>query len=391
MSMPRASKAVPSSGPRTAKTAKATKATKATKNPKATGASRPAGRAAKAAKTAATKSTSGVTRSDGPGPDPAITDRPATDAERTTTAAALGRAVAVRRLELGLSRHDLAERSGLSYPFVCEIERGAKQPSAPSLRRLADALQLRVADLYARVEALVLIDPTRGSGPSEPEPGDVVAPPAPPPSWREPSGTPGRAEGMRAAAADDLSRLVRGMVRDELARLQAGGAPPLPRSAATGQGARSPLASDEEVREHVLFAARQMLGTDDVEFDEEGDIPVKRGDVMLFIRVLDDPLSVLVFSPILVGVTESHALFSRLNELNAGVHFIRFCVTHGGVVADIELFGSQFRPGLLGDACTAISEMAESTGPELQREFGGRLFFGDEQRAKPPRDTGGYL
>jgi transcriptional regulator with XRE-family HTH domain len=305
---------------------------------------------------------------------------------------ALGRAIAVRRLELGISRRELAQRSGLSYPFVCEIERGAKQPSGPSLQRLADALQLRVADLYVRVEALAQIDVAGSDGPAALEPGDAIRPTAPPPSWREPSGSPGRAEGVRAAATDDLSRLVRGMVRDELARLQAGGAPPLPRAGASaGGGARAPLATDEEVREHVLFAARQMLGTEDIEFDEEGDIPVKRGDVMLFIRVLDDPLSVLVFSPILVGVTESHALFSRLNELNAGVHFIRFCVTHGGVVADIELFGSQFRPGLLGDACRAISEMAESTGPDLQAEFGGRLFFGDEQRAKPPRDTGGYL
>lgn len=321
---------------------------------------------------------------DSPGPPP-------------TPGIALGRAIAVRRLELGLTRREVASRSGLSYPFVCEIERGEKQPSADSLRALAGALSLTPGELLARADTLAAAldgrDGRDGTAAELHEHGPGV----PPPVWREPSGS-SRSGGVRMAATDDLSRLVRSMVRDELARLQAGGAPPMPgvagRSApgtGTADSSRRSLASDEEVREHVLFAARQMLGSDEIEFDDEGDIPVKRGDVMLFIRVLDDPLSVLVFSPVLVGVDESSALFARLNELNAGVHFIRFCITHGGVVADIELSGPEFRPGLLVAACHAISEMAETTGPELHREFGGRLFFGDEAPPKPRRDTGGYL
>ena len=331
----------------------------------------------------------------------------ANEAVEHATRAALGRAIAVRRLELGLSRQDLAHRAALSYPFVCEIERGVKQPSASSLRAIADALALSPSSLLARADALAMamLDLERRGDAAPVVPGGLTSADSPGgvtervPSWRDPAGAGGRAGGVRAAPADDLSRLVRGMVRDELARLQVGGTPPLPISGprtsgpASGDGAasRRSLATEEEVREHVLFAAREMLGSEDIEFDAEGDIPIKRGEVMLFIRVLEDPLSVLVFSPILVGVTESVALFSRLNEMNAGVHFVRFCVTHGGVVADAELFGDQFRPALLRSACTAISEAAEAAGAELQREFGGRLFFGDDESAKPLRDTGGYL
>jgi hypothetical protein len=63
-----------------------------------------------------------------------------------------------------------------------------------------------------------------------------------------------------------------------------------------------PLRREDDVRAAVVAAVRAMLGRDDLDFDAEGDIPIKRGDVMLFIRVLDDPLSVLVFAPVLVGV-----------------------------------------------------------------------------------------
>jgi hypothetical protein len=150
-------------------------------------------------------------------------------------------------------------------------------------------------------------------------------------------------------------------------------------------------ASGPQVREAVLEAAREMLDNDSIDFDVEGDIPIRRNDVMLFIRVLDDPMSVLVFSPMLVGIDESAALLERVNELNANVHFVRFCITHGGVVADIELFADPFEPALVGTACRALTQTVEVIGPEMQAEYGGRLFFGDEHEPKPRPGTGGYL
>lgn len=62
-------------------------------------------------------------------------------------AAALGRAVALRRTALGMKRKDLAEAAELSYPYISEIENGAKEPSAKALRRIADALGLTERDL----------------------------------------------------------------------------------------------------------------------------------------------------------------------------------------------------------------------------------------------------
>jgi len=51
-----------------------------------------------------------------------------------------------------MKRKDLAERSGLSYPYVSELEKGTKEPSARALRQLAEALELSSTELLALSE-----------------------------------------------------------------------------------------------------------------------------------------------------------------------------------------------------------------------------------------------
>ena len=69
-----------------------------------------------------------------------------------TARQALGRAIAVRRVHLGLKRKDLAEKASLSYPYISELENGGKEPSAKALRQIADALETGVAELIATGE-----------------------------------------------------------------------------------------------------------------------------------------------------------------------------------------------------------------------------------------------
>jgi transcriptional regulator with XRE-family HTH domain len=49
-----------------------------------------------------------------------------------------------------MSRRDLAEASGLSYPYVSELETGAKYPSDRALHNLAAALDMDHSELEAR-------------------------------------------------------------------------------------------------------------------------------------------------------------------------------------------------------------------------------------------------
>ncbi|WP_055690865.1 helix-turn-helix domain-containing protein [Streptomyces prasinus] len=52
----------------------------------------------------------------------------------------LGQAVYDRRIELGLSRTELAERAGMTQPQVSRMEGGDTVPTLSLLRRLAKAL-----------------------------------------------------------------------------------------------------------------------------------------------------------------------------------------------------------------------------------------------------------
>jgi transcriptional regulator with XRE-family HTH domain len=48
---------------------------------------------------------------------------------------------------MGMKRKELAASSGLSYPYVSEIENGHKEPSHRALRKLAEALELPTPQL----------------------------------------------------------------------------------------------------------------------------------------------------------------------------------------------------------------------------------------------------
>jgi transcriptional regulator with XRE-family HTH domain len=63
-----------------------------------------------------------------------------------------GRALACERIERGMKRAELAQRAGLSYPFIAEIENGKKTPSGESLARLAMVLGVAPSHLLRRAE-----------------------------------------------------------------------------------------------------------------------------------------------------------------------------------------------------------------------------------------------
>lgn len=75
---------------------------------------------------------------------------------------AFGKAVKIRRVEVGISQLDLAEKTGLARSFLSGIELGTKKPTTASVWRLAQALDCLPSDLWLTAERLVHEDP-RGS------------------------------------------------------------------------------------------------------------------------------------------------------------------------------------------------------------------------------------
>ena len=66
--------------------------------------------------------------------------------------AELGTAIRRHRRAAGLSQEALAERSGLHWTYLSEIETSKVNPTVNVLRRIADALGVRASQLVAEAE-----------------------------------------------------------------------------------------------------------------------------------------------------------------------------------------------------------------------------------------------
>ena len=69
--------------------------------------------------------------------------------QRLSANAAFGAQVRRVRTERGLSQAGLAAASGLHRSYVGGIERGERNPSLANIARLADALDVPIAELFA--------------------------------------------------------------------------------------------------------------------------------------------------------------------------------------------------------------------------------------------------
>ena len=66
----------------------------------------------------------------------------------------LGDFIAAQRQAAELSLRQLAEQSGVSNPYLSQIERGLRKPSAEVLQQLSKALRVSAATLYVRAGIL---------------------------------------------------------------------------------------------------------------------------------------------------------------------------------------------------------------------------------------------
>jgi transcriptional regulator with XRE-family HTH domain len=62
----------------------------------------------------------------------------------------VGEFIRQQRERADLSLRRLAERAGISNPYLSQIERGVKRPSAQILKQLSRALQISAETLYSR-------------------------------------------------------------------------------------------------------------------------------------------------------------------------------------------------------------------------------------------------
>jgi transcriptional regulator with XRE-family HTH domain len=68
---------------------------------------------------------------------------------------ALGHAIRERRQALGMSQEQLSAEAGLHRTYISDVERGARNVSIHTLRKLAFALQVSASSLLAGAELCI--------------------------------------------------------------------------------------------------------------------------------------------------------------------------------------------------------------------------------------------
>jgi transcriptional regulator with XRE-family HTH domain len=77
------------------------------------------------------------------------------------TVESLGEYLREQRVSARLSVRQLAEQAGVSNPYLSQIERGLRRPSAEVLQQLAKALRISAEQLYLRAG---IVSPDEGVG-----------------------------------------------------------------------------------------------------------------------------------------------------------------------------------------------------------------------------------
>lgn len=68
---------------------------------------------------------------------------------------ALGRALRLRRTDMGLTLAQVSRRSGVSTQFLSEIERGLKDPSSEVIEAVAEVLELQLPQVLVLAAGVI--------------------------------------------------------------------------------------------------------------------------------------------------------------------------------------------------------------------------------------------
>lgn len=138
----------------------------------------------------------------------------------------------------------------------------------------------------------------------------------------------------------------------------------------------------EQFRQWLLENVREITKREQLEADEDGDIPVDVGSARTYVspRLIrvdtkNKALSLDIYSILIQGVEKSSELLLALNRINCETPFVKakYQETEKQVVLHHELMADSLSPERLAKHLAMIAFMADALDTELQRQFGGEL------------------
>lgn len=140
--------------------------------------------------------------------------------------------------------------------------------------------------------------------------------------------------------------------------------PPLPKKPAPAPPAFERLRN--QVRDGVL----RLIHDDSLDFDADSEIPVRLDNAVGYVRVLDKPLGVRVYSVLAPRVGGSESLLRRIHEINVKLSIGRLVLSNGTVYGSVDILVPPFVAAHLIPAFAVLDALAGRLGNELRAEFG---------------------
>ena len=142
----------------------------------------------------------------------------------------------------------------------------------------------------------------------------------------------------------------------------------------------------EELQQATIAALREETKIPELNADESGDIGIRYGSALVWVRVNRKLPAIGLFSCALSHVDPTPALMHALNELNTHRRPATFYIYETTVMAATEVDCDPFYPPALLRALRFLAELVDEVDEDLSEHFGGRTAF-DEARPSEDPDT----
>ncbi|HEU4545307.1 MAG TPA: YbjN domain-containing protein [Microlunatus sp.] len=113
--------------------------------------------------------------------------------------------------------------------------------------------------------------------------------------------------------------------------------------------------------------------------DEEGDIVIRVGSTLVFLRTAADAQDVVLFSAVVHDVAGGRSRATEvLNDLNVESRWVKFQLVRDRVFVITSVPARPFVPAHLHQAVQVMSDVADGVDDELAAKLGGRTTFGGD-------------
>jgi hypothetical protein len=116
--------------------------------------------------------------------------------------------------------------------------------------------------------------------------------------------------------------------------------------------------------------------------DVEGDVAIRVGSTMLFLRTAKDGQEVVLFAPVVHDIAGRSRATEVLNDLNVEARWVKFQLIKDRVFVTISVLSRPFIRAHLRQAVRILSDVADGIDNELAAKLNGRTTVSDHDESR---------